>query len=34
MKRILITGGEGRFASTLEEYFFGKNIFYMKKKKF
>ena len=34
MKKILITGGEGRFAYTLKKYFFGKNIFYMKKNNF
>lgn len=34
MKKIIITGGEGRFAKTLKEYFFGKNIHYMSKKNF
>jgi dTDP-4-dehydrorhamnose reductase len=34
MKKIIITGGEGRFASTLKKIFFGKNIFYMKKNDF
>ncbi len=31
MSKIIITGGEGRFAKTLKKYFFGKNIFYFKK---
>ena len=34
MKKIIITGGEGRFAKTLKQYFFGKHIHYMNKKEF
>ena len=33
-KKILITGGDGRFASTLKKYFFGKNIYFLNKNLF
>lgn len=34
MKKIIITGGNGRFAKTLQKKFFGKQIKYLKKKEF
>ncbi len=34
MKRIIITGGDGRFAKTLKKNFNNKNIFYFSKKQF
>lgn len=34
MKKIIITGGEGRFAKTLKKSFIGKNIYYLSKKEF
>jgi dTDP-4-dehydrorhamnose reductase len=34
MKKIIITGGEGRFAKTLKKNFIGKNIYYLSKKEF
>lgn len=34
MKRIIITGGDGRFAKVLKKNFSGKNIFYFSKKQF
>jgi dTDP-4-dehydrorhamnose reductase len=34
MTKILITGGESRFATSLKKVLFGKNIFYMKKNDF
>ena len=32
MKKIIITGGDGRFAKVLKHKFSGKNIFYFSKK--
>lgn len=34
MKKIIITGGEGRFATTLKKYFVGKNTHYLSKNEF
>ena len=34
MKKIIITGGNGRFARTLNKTFYGKKIYYLKKKEF
>ena len=34
MSKILITGGDGRFASVLKKEFSKKNIFYINKKEF
>ena len=34
MKKIIITGGNGRFANILKKSFNGKNIFYLNKKEF
>ena len=34
MKKIIITGGNGRFAKTLKNTFYGKEIFYLEKEKF
>lgn len=33
-KKIIVTGGEGRFARTLRNFFKGKNIYYLNKKQF
>ena len=32
MKNIIVTGGNGRFASSLKKYFYGENVFYLSKK--
>ena len=34
MKNIIVTGGNGRFASSLKKYFYGENVFYLSKKEF
>ncbi len=34
MNKIIVTGGQGRFASTLKKYFSNKDIFYLSKKEF
>ncbi len=34
MKKIIITGGNGRFANILKKNFYGKNIYYLNKKEF
>ena len=34
MKKIIVTGGEGRFAKVLKKTLFGKNVYYLKKNSF
>ena len=34
MKKIIVTGGDGRFASILKKTFNNKNIYYLNKKDF